>query len=169
MAQHDDETLKAMGRLMHKIGMNPKTRPAVVNAIRTIDPNARFPDIENKETREYVDQRLAEKEEKEEQDRQMRVAAAKRRKVADQYGEENLELIEKYMVDNGVPNYDVAAKAWGADNAPAMPNNMPRPAEPWQQPPELKELLTNGKKLSFDRAYKAIDDINRQRKSLRYQ
>lgn len=165
----DPETERSMGRLLHKIGMNAKTRPLVVQAIRTLDPNARFPDIENKETREYVDQRLAEKDEKEEHNRQMRAAASQKRRIADQYGPENIEAIEKYMVDNNVPNYEVAAKAWGADNQPAMPNNMPRPAEPWQQPPELKDLLANGKKLSFDRAYKAIDDINRARKSMRYQ
>lgn len=169
MAQHDDDTLKAMGRLLHKIGMNPKTRPAVVDAIRTIDPNARFPDIENKETREYVDQKFAEAEEKAQNRRVEAQLESQRRAIAKDYGAENLEAIEKYMVDNSVPNYQVAAKAWGADNRPAMPNNMPRPMEPWQQPPNMKDLLERGKEISFDRAYGAIDDILKQRQNQRYQ
>lgn len=163
----DPETERALGRLMKKIGMNAKTRPLVVQAIRTIDPNARFPDIEAKETRDYVDQRFEEENEK----RQNKAAEAQlerqRRQVADQYGEDKLPEIEKYMVDNGVPNYSVAAKAWGADNKPAMPNNMPRPSEPWQQPPNIKDLLQNGKSIAYKNAYSAIDDIVRMRQSQR--
>lgn len=164
----DPETERAMGRLLKKIGMNPKTRPMVVQAIRTVDPNARFPDIEAKETRDYVDQRFEEEDTKREQTRQTNALARERRQVAEQFGDENLPAIEKYMIDNGVPNYQVAAKAWGADNRPAMPNNMPRPAEPWQQPPNMKDLLANRKDISFKNAYAAIDDIHKMRQSQRH-
>lgn len=164
----DPETERAMGRLLKKIGMNPKTRPAVVQAIRTIDPSARFHDIENKETRDYVDQRFAEEEERRAADRSNAQLRRQKAKIAEQYGEENVQKIEQYMIDNGVPNYEVAGKAWGADNAPAMPNNMPNPNQPWQQPAGMKELLSDGKRIRFDRAKAAIDDILKARQQNRF-
>lgn len=168
--KYSDETYGKLGRLLQRLRDNPKTSKVVAKAITAIDDSYKFPDLEQDQLKEYVDNKFESLQNDREREDFTKRLAFQRRQVMQSFGhepadqEKHIAGVEKVMQETGLYDYHRAAKLYAAENPPPPPRPESRSAN-WQAP-NAKELFENPLNYERSEAYKAIDDIMVARKQV---
>jgi hypothetical protein len=163
--EENDATYIALGKLAKKLATNPKTRKLYVSAVKEVEPNLRFPDIEMDEFRSEMNARLEQEKLERENARILAQQEAEKLRVLERYTPEQVADMEKTVMEkHGLSSYELAAKIYGADLKPATPANAPSPhGTTWDMPTD-KELLKDPARWARKAAQQAIDELNQRRR-----
>lgn len=152
--------------LIAKISSDPRTRKTVIKAIKEVEPNWQVPaDVIADDLREETDAKLAEIRQEAESRRIRDDLERKRRRVADKYGEDAVQAIEKdIMQKHGIADYDLAARVYAAEQPPPdrerRDQESPRHGATFQVPQiDLNEYMRNPRKAALDEAYRVVDEF----------
>lgn len=153
-----------LAELMYNIGNNPKTRKQTLKAIKEIDPDARFSDLEAEDLRQEIEEKFSEQEQlrlgREAQERQQRQRDSL--VSSGRYSEEDLPKIEETMQKYGITDYEAGAKLYGADVEPARPTPEIK-GRVWEMP-SFEGLKENPQTWGRKEAYKVIDELRSTRR-----
>lgn len=156
---HDDATLLELGRLSAKLLGSAKTRRAFQKAVKEIEPDRRFPEMELDDLRaEMEEQRAKDELARQTRETEQRLAAQKAA-LGNRYSAAQIAEIEGVMQKYGISDYEAGAKVYGADQAPATPPPTGfRHGSRWTLP-DNKELLNDPARWANDMANAVLDDI----------
>jgi len=158
-----------LGRLMRKIGTNPKTRRAVTNAIKEVSPGAHFPDQAINDLRdEFNATREKDKMDAETQRITARLEAQKL-KLREKFSDDQIkEIEERVMPKYGLADYEAAAIIYGADLKPTDATSRGGRERmihgtTWEFP-ELPKLFENPTLAAREEAARVIDEFRAARR-----
>jgi hypothetical protein len=115
--------------VLNQLSQNPKTRETIQRALKTLNPNLVIPEIDagdairselkaEREERQKLEQRLLEREVREN-------VKERRNTIKEKYklSDDEVMEVEKLMVDkdNPIPSHDAAARVFLASRAPSTP------------------------------------------------
>jgi polyhydroxyalkanoate synthesis regulator phasin len=179
----DMATAAELGDLLHELTHDKRGRRAVAKLIKEIKPESAhaqaFADVD-------IEDRFDDFKREQEEERLKRESEAVNRELARQrnvlltggpdgegrkFTEEQVQQIEKLMVDRGIRSYDDGATIYGTLNPPVDPNHdeAPRHGASYQFPSvgniPFDEFAKNPNASTRDMAYSIIDDLNRRKRA----
>jgi len=156
---------KYLANLLTKLTEDPRTRRRVLQAVKELEPNLRFPDQDVQDLREEFEAKLAEDRQKRESETIRARLEADRQRLADRYDDETIRKIETdVMQKHGIADYEVAAKVYAADLPPERPErDDTRHGATWELP-SFDEYFENPMKTARANAYRTIDELRGKRR-----
>lgn len=155
----DERSEMEMGRLMKRLAANPKTRRPVLNAIRVLDPQARFADQDVQDLREELARKDAQRAAQLNAAIERTRMETQRKSLGSRYKEEQIKEIETLMQTHGILDYDIGAKLYAADLPPPVPVHQTNSrGGPWTLPDD-KELLNNPREWANKQAQAVIGEF----------
>jgi hypothetical protein len=163
----DDATL---ANILKKIANDPRSRKAVVKAIKEVDPEAfppgSFADTIVSDLEEKIEAKFTDRDAKSETARVERHLREQKRKLSEKYEPEQIAEIEKLMEAHNLADYDIGAKVYAADLPPIDPKRggTPPPAkfgERWEFPSNMDDFRKDPAGTALKGAYADIDRIRR--------
>lgn len=157
------KSLKDLADLTLKVANDKKTRKQFVKAVKEIEPDRRFPDVEMDDLREEMKaEREAEKLEREKEKILARQTAQKEA-LKTRYDDKAIEEIEKIMEKKGISDYEDGAILYGATIKPAAPTYEAKD-HTWEMPKiDIKDFgsIQQRRRSSL---MGAVDEVIRNRK-----
>ncbi len=129
--------------LFRKLMNEPKTRRRAIGLVNEVDPGKYT--FHDDQALDEIDKLKAGREEDKAERERERIESrlrSQRDKLAGKFSPEQIAEIEKFATENGIGNYEIAAKAWAADLPPPEPR-AETPAlfgERWQMPPRIDDF-----------------------------
>jgi hypothetical protein len=159
MTQAEKDAL-AMGRLMHKLANNPKTRRPLINLVRAQDPAAvrHFPDQQVEDLRQQIINDKA--KEKIERDAATTKEKLERQRsdLSSRYGEDRVKDIEALMTQHGLHDYELGARLYQAETPPGRSPLEPPRSSRWTMPDD-KKLLEDPGAWANETAHTVINEL----------
>jgi hypothetical protein len=162
----DDATL---ANILKKIANDPRSRKAVVKAIKEVDPDSfppgSFADTIVADLEEKIEAKFADRDAKNETERIERHLRNQKRKLSEKYEPEQIAEIEKLMEKHNIADYEIGAKAFAADVPGIDPKRGAPPApkfgERWEFPPNMDDFRKDPSGTALKGAYADIDRLMR--------
>ncbi len=167
----DDATRDSLAALSKKLSENPKTRRAFQVLLKADDPNLPIPEIDTENrilgaVKPYAD-KLNELEKRELERNAAENIRAKRDGLRNKgYTQEQIDSIEKLMIEKQIPSHDTAARFYDLETQTATPS--PSHIHQITMPVSGKDIKAAGdiKKWARNEAHQAIEDIKAGRVKL---
>ena len=158
--EHDQATLLELGRLSAKLLSNAKTRRSFQKAVKEVEPDRRFPEMEIEDLRAELEEKRAQDEIARQQRETEQRLAAQKAALGSRYSAAQIAEIEGVMTKYGISDYEAGAKIYGADQGPATPAPSPgfRHGSRWELP-KNDDLLKDPAKWANDMANSVIDEL----------
>jgi len=161
---YDPATQEQMAKLLGKLMSEPKTRRTVGKAIREVEPNVRFPDLDLEDLKEE----LRADREKEKADRETEKLEEKLRtqrdRLKDRYSDEQLKQIEEdVMKKHGIFDYEIAAKVYAAEQPPVRESREENHHGATWKIPNFEKYFKDPRGTALDEAHQAIAELRGQR------
>lgn len=158
MAELSPEANAELANYFVKMANNPETRKETARLAKKAGLNLSLPDVEASDQREYVDQKLADRDAQDNARKAKEHLESQRARLLDRYDEKSVKEIEALMEKEGIANYDTAARLFAADTKPATPRSEIK-SRTWEMPKISKEDVNNIASRARTNAYDVIDQI----------
>lgn len=172
LEQYSPEQLQEFGKLYAALTSDPHTREFTLRATKKVSPNVPIPEIDlqdrmNASLKPLADKNAALEARLVERDVRDRIESKRGSLRKQGLSDDQIEAIEKVMVEKKIPDHDTAAEFYKLQQQTAAPTpaNYTMPTLPLPKKEELK--AAGGYKRFFTQdAHKAIDDIRQGRVKL---
>lgn len=164
------ETRDEMAALLKKLSDHPKTRKNLLKSIKEVDPEFHIPELEIETKAEEVYSKTTEEVEKlraELRERDAREELSKRRNSLLSKGkiksEEDIEEIEKIMVEKKIADHEAAADYWNwmkQASEPTPSGYNPQVMKQW----DLSKFMKNPQNAAREAAAEALNELRRSPK-----
>lgn len=173
LEDYSPDQLASMGRLYAQLVQNPATRLNTLRSTKTISPNTPIPELDvldqvAKGMKPYIDETAALKKNILERDVRDGIEAKRRELYSKGHTKEQVEQIEKLMVERKIPDHDTAAEFFKLQSKAAEPTTPKYQYQPNTLPLDKEKAKAAGgfKKFYQNDAHAAIDDIRAGRVKL---
>lgn len=166
------ETRDEMALLLKELSDNPKTRNTILKSIKAVKPDFHIPELEIEDKAEKyfnkadervreLEAKLREKEAKEELTRR-RQNLVKKNLIK---SEEEIEEVEKVMLEKGITNHEAAAEYWQWMKQASTPTSTgynPQVMNKW----DLSKYMKNPQAAAREAAADALSELRRNPKPI---
>lgn len=156
--------------LLRKIAADKEAKTAFVHLAKKVEPNWQVPaDVAVDDLRQETRAELEAMRLQRETDRSNAELDRKRAALADRYGPDAVQTIEKeIMTKYGLADYELAGRVYAAEQpAPdreRRDHQIAKHGATWEMPQiNLGEYMANPRKAALDEAYRVIDEFKARR------
>ena len=162
------EEIQALAELANELASDPKTRQHFLHLTKMANPNTSIPEIDIPANMraamiEPLKQLDALTRRQEERDLQDSIMVRRQEMMAKGVRADEIQKLEKLMVDKGIANHDTALEHLRMSERAAAPT--PAVGLPgvrrYETPkmPDMKEFQGDGKAFAYNAAYSVIDEL----------
>lgn len=156
------KTLKELSDITLKVANDPKTRRKYADIVNEVEPTRRFHDIEAQRLEEKVDKKFEERDAERRKKEILAKQEAERNALKDRYDDAGIAEIEKIMEQEGISNYQTAAKLYAADLKPSAPTPDIKSGV-FEVPKFDIKNINNMRQDSTKRAYEVVGELMKRR------
>ncbi len=170
------EQIEAAAAMYQSLVSNPATREMTLRATKTVNPSLSIPEVDLKDMagKEFSkrDEKIAKLEnELLKRDAEDRVNRARSSLITKGFKQEDVDAIEKIMVDKQIPNYDTAAEFYKNQQTVAEPTpSVPVRGQTFTMPADPLASMKGGRqglsRWARDAGTAALDEIRNGRVKL---
>jgi hypothetical protein len=170
LEDYSQEARDELAKLMLDLSENIETRPTTLRDVRKVRPNMPIPEIDTDNKLQAINAQAAKRIDSLESKLRERDATEelqrRRNKLAERFGPDNVEQIEKIMLDKGIQSHDTAGDYfdWMRQAQAPTPSSFSPNVMDKSTREGLKSFFTNPQLHAREVAHQALQDLKKAKR-----